>query len=329
MGWFKPRCSRDGRADFRNRGSERRIPPEEKHRRSMFFRVVDGEWQDWRNFGWGTSSERPRTVESTGDEQHQHVPVRWRGAGVGRARGSARRARPSRSRRRDRAMVKPALARDPSSPRAARTATARGFIDPEVDPDAVIAAHRSGSRHRRAVRVSRQRRRALRDDPRRLTRGAMSPQSRLGRPYHCNAHDIWISPDYIIMPFQHSPSTPQANRAGSSGCSAGKPSWPITIALIPRNGFPDVADGWVECDIEPEYVDAHALVQCRKRKLMLDGRSRATAVPVRVRLQGGRRRRVVLLARQEHARALDRRPRHREGDHRAPQRPPGGAAEGR
>ena len=57
-------------------------------------------------------------------------------------------------------------------------------------------------------------------------------------PYACNVHDIWLTPDHIVMPFQPFLSTHQADRPGPR-VFGWDTELPIVIGLIPRAGFPD------------------------------------------------------------------------------------------
>jgi carotenoid cleavage dioxygenase len=72
-------------------------------------------------------------------------------------------------------------------------------------------------------------------------------------PYNSVAHDIWLTPDLIVMPFQPFVASQKRIEQGL-GVFGWETELPIVLALIPRD---DIAGGkvrWVTADIEPEYV---------------------------------------------------------------------------
>jgi carotenoid cleavage dioxygenase-like enzyme len=88
-------------------------------------------------------------------------------------------------------------------------------------------------------------------------------------PYHTNAHDIWLTPDHRVMPFQPFISTTRRIEQGL-GVFGWDTELPITIGLIPRHGFPNAAVRWIECDIEPEHVMHTMSANVENGKLTLD-----------------------------------------------------------
>jgi carotenoid cleavage dioxygenase len=71
------------------------------------------------------------------------------------------------------------------------------------------------------------------------------------------------------MPFQPFISTPKRIEQGLS-VFGWDTELPITVALIPRHGFPDVKVRWLELDIEPEYVMHTLSCNVKDGKLTLD-----------------------------------------------------------
>jgi carotenoid cleavage dioxygenase-like enzyme len=74
----------------------------------------------------------------------------------------------------------------------------------------------------------------------------------LDAPYNTVAHDIWLTRDHLVMPFQ--PFIVDKDRIDrGKGVYAWDPNLPVVLALIPRHDIHgDVR--YVTMDIEPEYV---------------------------------------------------------------------------
>ncbi|GAF43027.1 carotenoid oxygenase family protein [Rhodococcus wratislaviensis] len=72
-------------------------------------------------------------------------------------------------------------------------------------------------------------------------------------PYNTVAHDVWLTQNYIVMPFQ--PFLVDTNRVkeGKSVYSW-EPERPIVLGLIPRHNLLEGEIRWITLDIEPQYV---------------------------------------------------------------------------
>lgn len=88
-------------------------------------------------------------------------------------------------------------------------------------------------------------------------------------PYNTVAHDIWLTPSYVVVPFQ--PYIASFDRVAQGlGVFGWKPELPIILALIPRG---DVARGtirWIKADMETQYVLHTMSANERDGKLILD-----------------------------------------------------------
>jgi carotenoid cleavage dioxygenase len=88
-------------------------------------------------------------------------------------------------------------------------------------------------------------------------------------PYNTVAHDIWLTPDWIVMPFQ--PFLIDKQRI-----TKGKAIWawdtdlPIVIALIPRED-PEAEVRWIRTDLPPQYIMHTMSANVTDGKLTLDG----------------------------------------------------------
>ena len=246
----------NGKADFRNRWV--RTPKyqlEDKHAKGMFA-WSDGKWDDYRNFGWGeverdelnrgipqgtanintfpfageilASSEQggapialdPVTLETKGY-------VKWTNdlsIGIHEHPGRAHR-------------------------------TDEGIIDPSVDPGTVFAAHPKWDSDTGELFGF-----AYSDEPPYVTIHVVSPDGEVtskaldDAPYHTLAHDIWLTPEWIVMPFQPFIASPKRVKEGL-GVFGWEPETPIVIALIPRGeDYPQGKVRYIDADIEPEFV---------------------------------------------------------------------------
>jgi carotenoid cleavage dioxygenase len=245
----------NGRADFRNRWI--RTPKyllEEKYGQGMF-EWSDGEWRDWRNFGWG---QVKRTAENLGVPQGTNNINTFPFAGEVLASGE---------------QGGPPVALDPITLETKGVVrwsgqlshgihasaghingNADGVFPSDADPDAVFTAHPKWDHDSGELFGF-----AFNDEEPYVTIHVVSPEGNVtskplfDAPYHCNAHDIWVTPDHIVVPFQPFTSSPKRIERGL-GIFGWETELPITLALVPRAGFPDAPTRWIECDIEPEYV---------------------------------------------------------------------------
>ena len=261
----------NGRADFRNRWI--RTPKyrlEEKYGKGMF-EWSDGDWTDWRNFGWG---DVKRTPENQGVPQGTNNVNTFPFAGEVLASGE---------------QGGPPIALDPITletkgivrwsnqlshgiyqPAGRANGNGDGVIPTDRDPDAAFAAHPKWDHETGELFGF-----AFSDEVPYVTIHIVSPEGKVtskplhDAPFHCNAHDIWVTPEHIVVPFQPFTSTPKRIARGL-GIFGWETDLPITLALIPRAGFPDSETRWIECDIEPEYVMHTLSCNVEAGKLTLD-----------------------------------------------------------
>jgi carotenoid cleavage dioxygenase-like enzyme len=244
----------DGKAHYRNRWI--RTPKyllEEKYGKSMF-EWSDGEWKDWRNFGWG---EVKRTPQNQGIPQGTCNINTFPFAGEILASGE---------------QGGPPIALDPITLETKGVVRwsnqlSHGMFDPagevngnseffpeDGDPDATFAAHPKWDSDTGELIGF-----AWTDEKPYVTIHVVSPEGKVtsrpmdDAPYHCNAHDIWLTEDYIVVPFQPFISTTE-RIDGGLGVFGWDPDLPITIALVPRKDLLGGKIRYIEADIEPEYV---------------------------------------------------------------------------
>jgi carotenoid cleavage dioxygenase len=87
-------------------------------------------------------------------------------------------------------------------------------------------------------------------------------------PYNANAHDVWLTRDYVVMPFQPFLNSQERVRQGRTIWDW-DPDKPITLALIPRSLEGDVR--WIETDLEAQYVMHTMSANTEDNKITLDG----------------------------------------------------------
>jgi carotenoid cleavage dioxygenase-like enzyme len=71
-------------------------------------------------------------------------------------------------------------------------------------------------------------------------------------PYESLAHDIWLTPNWVVMPFQPF-IVSQARVAQDKGMLDWDESLPIMVAFIPRGDIHGEVT-WIHAEIEPQYV---------------------------------------------------------------------------
>lgn len=98
--------------------------------------------------------------------------------------------------------------------------------------------------------------------------GAVESRDLWDAPYNTVAHDIWLTPQWIVMPFQ--PFLIDKGRIERKlGVWGWDPELPIVIALIPRadiNGHVK----WIKTDLPPQYVMHTMSANVEGGKLILD-----------------------------------------------------------
>jgi carotenoid cleavage dioxygenase len=87
-------------------------------------------------------------------------------------------------------------------------------------------------------------------------------------PYNANAHDIWLTKDYMVLPFQPFLNSQARVREGKS-LWEWDPDKPITLALIPRSLEGEVR--WIETDLEAQYIMHTMAANTYDNKITLDG----------------------------------------------------------
>jgi len=231
---------RDGRADFKNRWV--RTPKyllEERRGRGMF-EWTDGDYGDWRTFGYG---------EVRRDRENAGVPHGVANVNVfpfaGQLLASGEQAAPP-------------IALDPISLETIgvvpwSTQLSPGLCPPAAFGDAAFCAHPKWDADSGVLYGW-----SFGDAAPYVTLHTVHPDgvvdSRVlaDAPYNAVAHDIWLTPDNIVMPFQ--PFVVSRERVDRGLSVFGwEPDRPIVLALIPRH---DVAADvrWIETDLAPQYI---------------------------------------------------------------------------
>jgi carotenoid cleavage dioxygenase-like enzyme len=72
-------------------------------------------------------------------------------------------------------------------------------------------------------------------------------------PYNAVAHDVWLTQNYVVMPFQPFLVDLGRVREGKSVYSW-EPDRPIILGLIPRHDLLEGQVRWITLNIEPQYV---------------------------------------------------------------------------
>lgn len=245
----------NGRADFRNRWV--RTPKyllEEKHDKGMF-EWSDGKWDDWRNFGWGNvkRTEHNRGIPQ-GTNNVNTFPFAGEILASGEQGGPPVALDPITLETRGIVRWSNQLSHGFNEPAGQADANGDGIIRPDDDPDAVFTAHPKWDSATGELFGF-----AYSDEPPYVTVHLVSPDGKVrskplhDAPYNSVAHDIWLAPDFIVMPFQPFIATPKRIEEGL-GVFGWDPSLPIVLALIPRNDFENAPVRWIEADIEAEYV---------------------------------------------------------------------------
>jgi carotenoid cleavage dioxygenase len=247
----------NGRADFRNRWV--RTPKyllEEKHHRGMFA-WTDGEFHDWRDFAYGD-------VER--DAYNRHTPQGVNNINVFPFAGQ---------------MVVSGeqggapIALDPITLETRgivdwSAALSSGIHEPVRFGDCAFSAHPKWD-HDTGVLYGW----TYRDTAPFVTLHTVHPDGRVDSrelwdaPYNTVAHDIWLTPEWMVMPFQ--PFTLSKERiAKGLGIWGWETELPIVLALIPRDDM-DAEIRWITTELPAQYVMHTMQANVRDGKLMLDG----------------------------------------------------------
>jgi carotenoid cleavage dioxygenase len=231
----------NGRADFRNRWV--RTPKyllEERHHRGMFC-WSDGEWSDWRNIGFGAAvrDEFTRGIPQ-GTNNINCFPF----AGEILASGE---------------QGSPPVALDPITletrgvvPWSAQLS--RGIFERAGYGDAAFTAHPKWdsitgtlygwvySNRKPYVTVH-----VVRPD------GAVTSRELWDAPYCSEVHDMWLTPEWMVLPFQGFVFDPDRIERGLA-VHAWDPTLPIVLALVPRDDVEHGEIRWITAEIEPQYA---------------------------------------------------------------------------
>lgn len=247
----------DGRANFKNRWV--RTPKyllEEKHHQGMF-EWTDGGFGDWRDWGYGDVKRDDYnrcTPQATGNINV--VPF-----------GDDILALSE--------VSMPPVRLDPI------TLETKGFVDwspalsaglhePVAFGDGAFAAHPKWDRETGVLYGW-----SYRDTAPYVTLKRVAPDGSVqsrdldDAPYNSVAHDIWLTKDWMVMPFQ-----PFLIDKGRIDKGLGIFGWdvelPIVLALIPRDDF-EAPIRWIKTDLEPQYIMHTMSANVVGNKLTLDG----------------------------------------------------------
>ena len=87
-------------------------------------------------------------------------------------------------------------------------------------------------------------------------------------PYNTVAHDIWLTPEWVVMPFQPFIIDLQRNSKGLA-VFGWEPELPITLALIPRHNLQGEIR-WIQTDLPAQYVMHTMTANVKGDQLILD-----------------------------------------------------------
>jgi carotenoid cleavage dioxygenase-like enzyme len=245
----------NGRADFRNRWI--RTPKyllEEKHGKGMF-EWTDGNWEDWRNFGWGDvkRNDLNRGIPQ-GTNNINTFPFAGEILASGEQGGPPVALDPISLETKGIVRWSNQLSHGFNESAGRANGNGDGIIGPDADPDAVFAAHPKWDAETGELFGF-----AYDDEAPFVTIHVVSPEGKVtsrplhDAPYQTVAHDIWLTPDHIVMPFQPFIASPERIRRGL-GIFGWNTELPIVIALIPRDDIVNGKVRYIDADIEPEYI---------------------------------------------------------------------------
>jgi carotenoid cleavage dioxygenase-like enzyme len=248
----------NGRADYRNRWI--RTPKyllEEQHGRGMF-EWTDGDWADWRTYGYG---DVQRDCYTTGVPQGTNnvnvFPFAGRLVASGEQGG-------------------PPIALDPL------TLETKGIVNwsPKLSPgihapagygDNAFTAHPKWD-HETGILYGW----SYRDTAPFVTvhvvhpDGGVESRELTDAPYNTVAHDIWLTPEWMVMPFQPMVIDKQRITQEELSVFGWKPELPIVIALIPRHDA-NAPVRYITTDLEPQYIMHTLSANVDGDTLTLDG----------------------------------------------------------
>jgi carotenoid cleavage dioxygenase len=248
---------REGRVDYRNRWI--RTPKyqlEERLGRSAFS-WTDGHFGDWRDYGVG---DVVRTPENEGVPWGTNIVNVFPFGGQILTSGE---------------IGAPPIALDPVTLETRgivpwSVKLSRGLIDPACFGDAGFTAHPKWDPQTGELYGW-----TYRDEPPYATLHWVKPDGTVrsrelwDAPYATNAHDMWLTEDYVVLPFQGFVAD-RSRLKQDLAIFGWRPELPIVLALIRR----DDMDGdirWIETDLEPQYIMHTLSANTRGNTLTLDG----------------------------------------------------------
>ena len=249
---------RDGRADFRNRWI--RTPKyqlEERYGRGMF-EWTDGGFGDWRDTAFGdVARDRFNYGIPQGTANVNIFPFQGQMVASSEQGGAPIAIDP---------ITLETKGIVPWSPKLSR-----GMHEPAAYGDAAFTAHPKWD-HATGTLYGW----SYRDFAPYVTMHTVHPDGTVDSrdlwdaPYNTVAHDVWLTPEWVVMPFQ--PFTLDRKRITDKQLNlwAWEPERPIVIALIPRDDVHGEIR-WIETDLPAQYIMHTMSANVDGDKLLLDG----------------------------------------------------------
>lgn len=247
----------NGRADFRNRWV--RTPKyllEEKFQQGMF-ELSDSRFGDWRDFGWGCVKR---------NQYNQGVPQGTNNVNVFPFADEIIAAGEQGG---------PPISLDPITLETKGIVNwspqlSEGFNPPAGFGDAAFTAHPKWDAQTGMLYGW-----AYKSEEPYLTMHFVHPDGLVesreiwDAPYNANLHDVWLTPEWVVMPFQPFITDPKRIDKGL-GIFGWDTTLPIILALIPRNDLQGEIR-WIKTDLEPQYIMHTMSANVEGDVLTLDG----------------------------------------------------------
>jgi carotenoid cleavage dioxygenase-like enzyme len=244
----------NGRADFRNRWI--RTPKyllEERHGTAMF-EFSDGQWDDWRNYGWG---EVKRDAYNRGIPQGTNnintFPFNGEVIATGEVGGPPIALDPITLESRGIVEWSSQLGHGIHAPAGTPNGNAEGIMRPGDDPDAMFSAHpKWDSDTGDLIGVTYQ------NQPPYVTVHVIAREGtvrsrRLDAPYKTVQHDLWLTREWVVVPFQPFYVDTQRIEQGMTMIDWDRDQ-PIVLALVPRDDLENGAVRYIDTGLEPQYM---------------------------------------------------------------------------
>ncbi|WP_067671460.1 carotenoid oxygenase family protein [Nocardia miyunensis] len=100
--------------------------------------------------------------------------------------------------------------------------------------------------------------------------GTVESRDLTDAPYNTVAHDVWLTPEWIVMPFQPFTVSKEKITEKQLGIWGWETELPIVIALIPRHDINGEVR-WITTDLPPQYIMHTMSANVENGKLTLDG----------------------------------------------------------